>query len=183
MTIARFDIFTAELNEGKKQSNFHGPMRDKQREEFKELLRKNIVTFRFQKRDHTIRKAVGTLYPDYLPEVKGTGAPKPIYQMVYYDLDKKEWRSFRSFKFIKVLKIKSIEDESETKEKPKKKHKPEKGYHVVSKEEKEEREHKKTYKKGDKIPEKELERRSQGYLKHKKKVEKDKKDKKEKSED
>ena len=107
-------------------------------------LRENILVFKFQKRDGTIRRAVGTLYPDLLPPIKGTGGPKPVYQMVYFDLEKLAWRSFRSFKFIKILKetpitdsivdeyLKKIEDEKIRKEEEKK--------HKITKKEKEKRE-------------------------------------------
>ena len=83
----------------------------KERKKMREILRKNIVTFKFQKRDGSIRKAHGTLYPDFLPELKGTGGPRPAYQMVYYDLDKFGWRSFRSFKFIKIIKQVPVTEE------------------------------------------------------------------------
>lgn len=83
----------------------------KERKKMRKILRENIVTFKFQKRDGSIRKAHGTLHPDFLPELKGTGGPRPAYQMVYYDLDKFGWRSFRSFKFIKIIKQVSVTDE------------------------------------------------------------------------
>ena len=70
-------------------------------------LRDNIITFKFKKRDGTIRTAHGTLHPDYLPKLRG-GAPRPEHQMVYYDLDKEGWRSFRSYSFIKILNIKPV---------------------------------------------------------------------------
>ena len=116
----------------------------KDRKTMRKKLRENILVFKFQKRDGTIRRAVGTLYPDLLPPIKGTGGPKPVYQMVYFDLEKLAWRSFRSFKFIKILKetpitdsivdeyLKKIEDEKIRKEEEKK--------HKITKKEKEKRE-------------------------------------------
>ena len=193
MTIINFKTF---INEAKRLS---GSLVMKDRKTMRKKLRENILVFKFQKRDGTIRRAVGTLYPDLLPPIKGTGGPKPVYQMVYFDLEKLAWRSFRSFKFIKILKetpitdsivdeyLKKIEDEKIRKEEEKKhkitkkeKEKREKERELERKEEEKEREkkhkehekeheekhdddksdNKKTFKVGDKIPEKELMRRS-----------------------
>ena len=193
MTIINFKTF---INEAKRLS---GSLVMKDRKTMRKKLRENILVFKFQKRDGTIRRAVGTLYPDLLPPIKGTGGPKPVYQMVYFDLEKLAWRSFRSFKFIKILKetpitdsivdeyLKKIEDEKIRKEEEKKhkitkkeKEKREKERELEREEEEKEREKKhkeyekeheekhdddksddkKTFKVGDKIPEKELMRRS-----------------------
>ena len=189
MTIINFKTF---INEAKRLS---GSLMMKDRKTMRKKLRENILVFKFQKRDGTIRRAVGTLYPDLLPPIKGTGGPKPVYQMVYFDLEKLAWRSFRSFKFIKILKetpitdsivdeyLKKIEDEKIRKEEEKKhkitkkeKEKREKERELEREEEEKEREKKhkeheekhdddksddkKTFKVGDKIPEKELMRRS-----------------------
>ena len=138
MTIINFKTF---INEAKRLS---GSLVMKDRKTMRKKLRENILVFKFQKRDGTIRRAVGTLYPDLLPPIKGTGGPKPVYQMVYFDLEKLAWRSFRSFKFIKILKetpitdsivdeyLKKIEDEKIRKEEEKK--------HKITKKEKEKRE-------------------------------------------
>ena len=138
MTIINFKTF---VNESKRLS---GSLVMKDRKTMRKKLRENILVFKFQKRDGTIRRAVGTLYPDLLPPIKGTGGPKPVYQMVYFDLEKLAWRSFRSFKFIKILKetpitdsivdeyLKKIEDEKIRKEEEKK--------HKITKKEKEKRE-------------------------------------------
>ena len=138
MTIINFKTF---INEAKRLS---GSLMMKDRKIMRKKLRENILVFKFQKRDGTIRRAVGTLYPDLLPPIKGTGGPKPVYQMVYFDLEKLAWRSFRSFKFIKILKetpitdsivdeyLKKIEDEKIRKEEEKK--------HKITKKEKEKRE-------------------------------------------
>lgn len=104
MTIINFKTF---INEAKRLS---GSLVMKDRKTMRKKLRENILVFEFQKRDGTIRRAVGTLYPDLLPPIKGTGGPKPAYQMVYFDLEKIEWRSFRSFKFIEILKETPITD-------------------------------------------------------------------------
>lgn len=92
------------FNEFLNESKLSGTLTMKGRAAMRKALRENILTFKFQKRDGTIRRAVGTLIPELLPKLKGTGRPKPPHQMVYYDLEKFAWRSFRSFKFIKILK-------------------------------------------------------------------------------
>ena len=138
MTIINFKTF---INEAKRLS---GSLMMKDRKTMRKKLRENILVFKFQKRDGTIRRAVGTLYPDLLPPIKGTGGPKPVYQMVYFDLEKLAWRSIRSLKNIKILKetpitdsivdeyLKKIEDEKIRKEEEKK--------HKITKKEKEKRE-------------------------------------------
>ena len=86
-----------------------GTMSRSDRHMMKKLLRKNVVFFSFRKKDGSLRKAVGTLIPSYLPALKG-GSPKPEHQMVYYDLEKEHWRSFRSYSFIKIIWVKSKDD-------------------------------------------------------------------------
>lgn len=169
--ILNFENF---INEAKR---FSGSLVMKDREKMKSILRENIVTFKFQKRDGTIRKAIGTLYSPILPPVIYKHYPRPAYQMVYYDLEKFAWRSFRSFKFIKILKMVPITEEIiekyiEKREKFKLEKEAEKHHRKLKKEETEdeevltkedthsEDERKKTYKSGEKIPEKELLRRS-----------------------
>ena len=91
----------------KLKKNLHGVLNMSARKRMRKELRDNIITFKFKKRDGTIRTAHGTLHPDYLPKLRG-GAPRPEHQMVYYDLDKEGWRSFRSYSFIKILNIKPV---------------------------------------------------------------------------
>ena len=83
---------------------FHGSLNREERNEFIEKLQKNIVVFRYKKRDGSIRKAEGTLHPKFLPPPKSDKEfVRPEYQIVYYDLEKKSWRSFRSFEFVEIL--------------------------------------------------------------------------------
>lgn len=83
---------------------FHGSLSRAERNEFIEKLQKNIIVFRYKKRDGSIRKAEGTLHPKFLPPPKSDKEfVRPEYQIVYYDLDKKSWRSFRSFEFVEIL--------------------------------------------------------------------------------
>ena len=101
---------------------FHGSLNREERNEFIEKLQKNIIVFRYKKRDGSIRKAEGTLHPKFLPPPKSDQEfVRPEYQIVYYDLDKKAWRSFRSFEFVEILStrpaLSKIEDDEEKKKK------------------------------------------------------------------
>ena len=83
---------------------FHGSLNREERNEFIEKLQKNIIVFRYKTRDGSIRKAEGTLHPKFLPPAKSDKEfVRPEYQIVYYDLEKKSWRSFRSFEFVEIL--------------------------------------------------------------------------------
>lgn len=67
-------------------------------------MKQEIVTFTFAKVDGTIRVARGTLRNDVLPQTKGTGRPTPENIQVYYDVDKKSWRSFKKDNLIGIIK-------------------------------------------------------------------------------
>lgn len=100
---------------------FHGSLNREERNEFIEKLQKNIVVFRYKKRDGSIRKAEGTLHPKFLPPPKSDKEfVRPEYQIVYYDLDKKSWRSFRSFEFVEILSIRPVLSKREDDEEKKK---------------------------------------------------------------
>ena len=123
------NLFTYDnfIVEKKKTYNpFHGSLNREERNEFIEKLQKNIIVFRYKKRDGSIRKAEGTLHPNFLPPPKSDKEyVRPEYQIVYFDLEKKSWRSFRSFEFIEILSIrpalsKREEDEEKKKLKAKK---------------------------------------------------------------
>ena len=119
---------------------FHGSLNREERNEFIEKLQKNIIVFRYKKRDGSIRKAEGTLHPKFLPPPKSDKEfVRPEYQIVYYDLEKKSWRSFRSFEFVEILSTRPAlskrEDDEEKKklkakaEEERKKSKKEKDIH------------------------------------------------------
>lgn len=67
-------------------------------------MRTEIVTFTFMKVDGTIRIARGTLRNDVLPQIKGIGRPTPENIQVYYDVDKRSWRSFKKDNLIGIIK-------------------------------------------------------------------------------
>ena len=97
-----YDNFIVEKK--KTHHPFYGSLNREERNEFIEKLQKNIIVFRYKKRDGSIRKAEGTLHPKFLPPPKSDkDFVRPEYQIVYFDLDKKAWRSFRSFEFVEIL--------------------------------------------------------------------------------
>ena len=99
-----YDIFLLEKKAKKEHRPFYGSLTRAERNEFIKKLQKNIIVFRYKKKNETIRKAEGTLHPKFLPPPKSDKEiVRPEYQMVYYDFDRKDWRSFRSFEFIEIL--------------------------------------------------------------------------------
>ena len=120
------NLFTYEnfIVEKKKTTHhpFHGSLNREERNEFIEKLQKNIIVFRYKKRDGSIRKAEGTLHPKFLPPPKSDKEfVRPEYQIVYYDLEKKSWRSFRSFEFVEILSTRPALSRREEDEEKKKK--------------------------------------------------------------
>ena len=115
-----YDNFIVEKK--KTHHPFHGSLNREERNEFIERLQKNIIVFRYKKRDGSIRKAEGTLHPKYLPPAKSDKEfVRPEYQIVYYDLEKKSWRSFRSFEFVEILSTRPALSKREDEEEKKKK--------------------------------------------------------------
>lgn len=114
---------------------FHGSLNREERNEFIEKLQKNIIVFRYKKRDGSIRKAEGTLHPKFLPPPKSDKEfVRPEYQIVYYDLEKKSWRSFRSFEFVEILSTRPALSKREDDEEKKLKAKAEEESKKVKKE-------------------------------------------------
>ena len=102
--LIEYDIFLLEKKAKKEHRPFYGSLTRAERNEFIKKLQKNIIVFRYKKKNDTIRKAEGTLHPKFLPPPKSEKEiVRPEYQMVYYDFDRKDWRSFRSFEFIEIL--------------------------------------------------------------------------------
>ena len=114
-----YDSFVVEKKATKHP--FHGSLKREERNEFIEKLQNNIIVFRYKKRDGSIRKAEGTLHPKFLPPPKSDKEfVRPEYQIVYYDLEKKSWRSFRSFEFVEILSIRPALSKREDDEEKKK---------------------------------------------------------------
>ena len=137
-----YDSFVVEKKTTKHP--FHGSLNREERNEFIEKLQKNIIVFRYKKRDGSIRKAEGTLHPKFLPPAKSDKEfVRPEYQIVYYDLEKKSWRSFRSFEFVEILSTRpALSKREDDEEKKKLKAKAEEESKKEKKEKKEKEIHK-----------------------------------------
>ena len=135
-----YDSFVVEKKTTKHP--FHGSLNREERNEFIEKLQKNIIVFRYKKRDGSIRKAEGTLHPKFLPLPKSDKEfVRPEYQIVYYDLEKKSWRSFRSFEFVEILSTRpALSKREDDEEKKKLKAKAEEESKKEKKDKKEEKE-------------------------------------------
>ena len=71
-------------------------------EELKQMLHEGIVNFEFVKKDGSVRSAKGTLLSEYLPAQKENTTPRKHNEnvVVYYDLEKKAFRSFVAESFV-----------------------------------------------------------------------------------
>ena len=70
--------------------------------EFGNMLHEGIVEFEFIKKDGSVRQAKGTLLAEYLP-APNSDAPartKNDNVMVYFDMEKKSFRSFVKESFV-----------------------------------------------------------------------------------
>lgn len=62
-----------------------------------QLQQMTAVNFSFVKvSTGEVRKATGTLSSEVVPQTNGTGRPKPVGIVTYFDTDKNAWRSFRA---------------------------------------------------------------------------------------
>lgn len=72
--------------------------------EFSKMLREGIVDFEFIKKDGSVRSAKGTLVAEHLPAPKadsdGTSRKTNENVMVYFDMEKKSFRSFVKESFV-----------------------------------------------------------------------------------
>ena len=72
--------------------------------EFGNMLHEGIVDFEFIKKDGTVRQAKGTLVAEYLPAPKTdsdiVSRKTNENVMVYFDMDKKSFRSFVKGSFV-----------------------------------------------------------------------------------
>ena len=68
---------------------------------FRNALKKDIVQFRYRKKDGSTRKARGTLKKDVLPAYGERRRPRPNRNgFVYWDVDKGSFRSFLRVNFL-----------------------------------------------------------------------------------
>ena len=95
-------------------SSLNESMSKDEKKEFYAKLQKEKVRFQFKKKNGEVRDAYGTLIAEYLPkpaDPKDTKASArdrfkrqfPEDSVLYYDLDKKAFRSFKMSNFIKYL--------------------------------------------------------------------------------
>lgn len=79
----------------------------KEIERFKKELRKGEVKFKYYKVNGDIRDAVGTLNPDIIGKENMPNGDKEInysdYNIRYFDLEKKDWRSFKVSNLISII--------------------------------------------------------------------------------
>lgn len=71
-------------------------------EELNKMLHEGIVEFEFIKKDGSVRQAKGTLLAEHLPAPKADATPRKKNDdvLVYFDLDKKSFRSFVKASFV-----------------------------------------------------------------------------------
>lgn len=76
-------------------------------EEFSKMLHEGIVEFEYIKKDGSVRQAKGTLVAEYLPAPnadsdgsEGSTRKKNENVMVYFDMEKKSFRSFVKESFV-----------------------------------------------------------------------------------
>lgn len=71
-------------------------------DELNKMLHAGIVEFEFIKKDGSVRQAKGTLLTEHLPAPKADATPRKKNDdvLVYFDLDKKSFRSFVKASFV-----------------------------------------------------------------------------------
>lgn len=71
-------------------------------EDLKQMLHEGIVNFEFIKKDGSVRQAKGTLLAEYLPPQTENATPhkKNENVVVYFDMEKKAFRSFVKESFV-----------------------------------------------------------------------------------
>jgi len=80
-------------------------------ESFRDALNNGFARFTYYKKDGTTRTALGTLSPLLIPEDKrpkdtlplqGKGRERGCLTFPYFDLEKREWRSFNVLNFVSL---------------------------------------------------------------------------------
>lgn len=71
-------------------------------DELNKMLHNGVVEFEFIKKDGSVRQAKGTLLTEHLPAPKADATPRKKNDdvLVYFDLDKKSFRSFVKASFV-----------------------------------------------------------------------------------
>ena len=72
-----------------------------------EALKSGVVAFSYKKKDGTLRRAIGTKNPAFIPaefRPKGNGDEKAAKSSItYFDMQKSQWRSIATHKAMSVL--------------------------------------------------------------------------------
>lgn len=61
----------------------------------RDILRQNVATVEFKKKDGTIRKMICTLLPEFMPEAPAPDTKPSDTVITVFDLEKNDWRAFR----------------------------------------------------------------------------------------
>lgn len=72
-------------------------------QQLSERMNKEIVHFRYSKKNGEIREAHGTLMEDVCPQTDGTGRPTPEHLQLYYDVKEKHFKTFIKNNIIEIL--------------------------------------------------------------------------------
>lgn len=77
-------------------------MKDKLLKQLVNRMIREEVQFKYMKADGTTRIARGTLKEDMLPPIKGVSRNTSESVQVYYDTEKKSWRSFKKENLLEI---------------------------------------------------------------------------------
>lgn len=104
MDLSEKEIIFVSENKTNKKLNTMANFKTTSLEEFSKMLHEGIVDFEFIKKDGSVRQAKGTLVADYLPaptaDSDGSTRKKNENVMVYFDMEKKSFRSFVKESFV-----------------------------------------------------------------------------------
>lgn len=95
----------------------------KQKSDIIKLLHEGKIEFEYEKADKSIRKAIGTLHPEYLPpseeseglnkkETKGTPRKVNPFNVRYFDIGSNAFRTFNIERFLCINEITKHEGDS-----------------------------------------------------------------------
>ena len=68
-----------------------------------ERMDKEVVHFRYAKKNGEIREVHGTLIKDLCPKTEGTGRPTPEHLQLYYDVKEQSYKTFIKNNLIEIL--------------------------------------------------------------------------------
>lgn len=68
-----------------------------------ERMSKEVVHFRYAKKNGEIREAHGTLMEDVCPKTEGTGRSTPEHLQLYYDVKEQSYKTFIKNNLLEIL--------------------------------------------------------------------------------